>query len=263
MKKKYFALTKALEPGATLRDIWQKAQAEGYTGLSLDATAVMTKADGDEDGTIHAIFSSTREDRHWDVVKQEFDLSHFKKNPVFLDSHNYDSITAIIGRVSRIKVEDGKLQGDIEFAMFTPLGRHAYELAKEGYLNATSIGFIPKEFSEKGEILKSELLEISAVSVPANPEALIENAADDIEQKKRGKNSTDEVTPPAPKIDPEPALAPAPTAPATDHMGNVLEKMNQEQKRTLGQVAAAVEKMCAENRFESKRVVLKAIRSLM
>ena len=46
-------------------------------------------------------------------------------------------------------------------------------------------------------------------------------------------------------------------------MGNVIEKMNREQQQTLSAIASAVQKMAAENRFEKKREVLKAIRSLM
>jgi len=93
-----------------------------------------------------------------------------------LDSHNYSSIEHIIGKVNKIKVKDNKLQGEIEFNLHNPKGVMAFHMALNGFLNATSVGFIPKEFDEEGRMTKSELLEDSAVSVPANAEALFEKA---------------------------------------------------------------------------------------
>ncbi len=132
----------------------------------------MKKADDDK-AVIAGVFSNEKEDRHGDVVKQEFDLKMYKKNPVILDSHNYSEASAVVGKASKLKVVDKQLVGDIEFAVdANPRAKIIYDLYKGGFLNAFSIGFIPKEWSDKGEILKSELLEISAVSVPANAWAL-------------------------------------------------------------------------------------------
>lgn len=49
----------------------------------------------------------------------------------------------------------------------------------EGILNSFSVGFIPKEMGENGDITKAELLEISAVNVPANADARISKAYKD------------------------------------------------------------------------------------
>jgi hypothetical protein len=65
-----------------------------------------------------------------------------------------------------------------------PKGMLAYNLASKGFLNATSVGFIPQDFSDDGKILKSELLEDSAVSVPANQEALFEKKELEKEEEK-------------------------------------------------------------------------------
>lgn len=162
------------------QELWQKAQDEGFTGLSLSCDVAITKeVDGDKK-TYHAVFSSDTEDRHGEIVFQDFDLKAYKKNPVYLDSHNYDSIEHIIGRVAPLSVKDGKLQGDIEFATDNPKGALAEKLADKGFLNTSSIGFIPKQFDDKGNILKSEMLEISAVSVPANADALYERTAEEV-----------------------------------------------------------------------------------
>lgn len=174
MKRKFFNIEhKSLqELGATTqKELWEKVKAQGYDGLAISLQTVLTK---DADNKFHAVFSTASEDRHRDIVEQNWDLKFYKKNPVYLDSHNYDSIENIIGRVTSIKIKDGILQGDIEFALNSPKGLLAFKLAEDGFLNASSVGFIPKEFSEEGNIAKSELLEISAVSAPANPEALFE-----------------------------------------------------------------------------------------
>jgi HK97 family phage prohead protease len=60
-----------------------------------------------------------------------------------------------------------------------PFADQVFDLAKAGFLNATSVGFRPtrSRYNEarKGiDYLEQELLEWSIVSVPANPEALIE-----------------------------------------------------------------------------------------
>src|SRR4051794_32581456 len=196
--KKFLSLTsKTFETASTLKEVWEKAQADGYEGMAT--ICVLTLEKDADTKKYHAVFSSEVEDRHGEIVYQDFDLKAFKKNPVFLDSHNYDSIEHIIGKISPITVKDGKLQGDIEFATMNPKGELAEKMADAGFLNTTSIGFIPKQFDDKGNILKSELLEISAVAVPANPEALFEKGHEDEPAKPA-------VEPQAPVADPAPEV---------------------------------------------------------
>ena len=152
------------------QEIWEKASEE-YDGISFDC---FTKIRKKEDNKFQAVFSSATEDRHGDIVNQKFKLTAFKQNPVLLDSHSYRSIEDIVGKISKIGVRDGKLRGEIEFATKTYKGSLAHALAEGGFLNTTSIGFIPLKFGDKGVIEESEILEISVVAVPANPEALIE-----------------------------------------------------------------------------------------
>lgn len=176
MKHKFFQLTnKSFEElgVSNYQQAWEKVKAEGYTALQAGFVTSFTKSE-DSENKFHAVLSDSLEDRHGDIVVQEWVLTNFKKNPVLLDSHDYWSIEKIIGKWAKIAVKDGKLQGEIEFAVSNPLGMIAYNLAKDGFLNALSAGFIPLEFGEKGEIKKSELLEGSMVSVPANPRTLIE-----------------------------------------------------------------------------------------
>jgi len=160
----------------TQKDLWDKVKADGYRGLSVTAKTVFTKnsVDGVESPYFHATFSSANMDRHGEIVMQVFDLKGFINNPVYLDSHNYDSIEHIIGKIHDINTNGGSLNGDIEFCLDNPKGVMADKMVKGGFLNTSSIGFIPTNFDNDGNILASELLEISAVAVPANADALMD-----------------------------------------------------------------------------------------
>jgi HK97 family phage prohead protease len=121
-------------------------------------------------------------DRDGDTIAPEaWDLKNFKKNPVIPLFHDYHSFP--VAKAEKIKVEDGKLMFKPQFAVdITPTAKAAYELYKGGYMSAFSVGFTPKEWSDETRkdgrsgrnYTKVELLEVSAVLVPSNQNALIE-----------------------------------------------------------------------------------------
>ncbi|APT75052.1 hypothetical protein LN42_00560 [Marinitoga sp. 1137] len=125
-----------------------------------------------------AVASTETVDRYGDIVEQNgWEFDNFLKNPVIPWGHNYSQ--PAIAKVAELKVVDGKLYFKAQFPKkgTYELADIVFELYKEGILNAFSVGFIPKEYqpNEFGGYTykKSELLEISAVTVPANQEALI------------------------------------------------------------------------------------------
>jgi len=159
----------------TVKGLWNKIKAEGFDGLQSGCILKSRTIDVDK-FTVEGIFSTAVEDRHGDIVKQNFDLTSFKKNPVVLNSHNHRDIVEIIGKVEGIKVDKNKLQGKVRFAVDeNPKAEIAFRLVAGGFLKAFSIGFIPKEFDKKGNIINSELLEVSFVSVPANRQTLVKS----------------------------------------------------------------------------------------
>ena len=135
-----------------------------------------TKSIDKEKGTVFGVFSTMDVDRHGDIVMQNWNLDQFRNNPVILNSHNYWDTAEVIGKaLTDLGVVDNQLQGTIQFAVNeNPKAKVAFDLVVGGYLNAFSVGFMPEEFSKDGVILKSTLLEISLVSVPANPHALVQ-----------------------------------------------------------------------------------------
>ena len=191
MKKFYQLHNKSLSKHKVdnYKELWDKLKAKGYKGMTIQMKTEFKKSSKDET-KYHAIFSTNSVDRHGDIVEQNWKLKNFKNNPVYLDSHDYSSIESIIGKIVNPKVKDGKLIGDIIFATENPRGQLAKDLAEGGFLNASSVGFIPLKFDDKFEkIIESELLEISAVSIPANPEATYEKNVNNKTKRKEVKET--------------------------------------------------------------------------
>ena len=122
-------------------------------------------------------------DRDGEIIDVEgWDLKNFKKNPIIMYAHDYRTLP--IGKAIKIGVHDGKLKNTVEFP---PEGTYEFadiveRLVKTGYLTTESVGFIPRKWEdgdgEKGSprrtYTKQELLEISIVPIPSNPNAIME-----------------------------------------------------------------------------------------
>lgn len=122
-----------------------------------------------------AIASTDVVDRHGERINQEgWDLKNFKKNPVMLWAHDHKEIAVGVCKNIQIQRSGGspRLVFTPEFHDKTDKAKALKALFEEGWLNSFSVGFIPKEFDGKENMYtKQELLEISAVNVPANPDA--------------------------------------------------------------------------------------------
>ena len=131
--------------------------------------------------TLEYVMSDATVDRYGDVIEPNgWQLAKFRKNPIALFGH---SGGFPVGRWSNVRVEGGALKGKLEFAAPGTSTRidEIRSLAEQGILRAVSVGFAPVpgeiepiEGSKKGGVRykKSELLECSIVSVPANPNAI-------------------------------------------------------------------------------------------
>lgn len=135
-----------------------------------------------EDGTLSvAIATDASTDRDGEIVDPAgLDTSNFERNPVLLYAHDYRSDP--IGKVLSIRRDGSRVLFTPQFAInISERAKQYFEMYKEGFLNAFSIGFIPREWKDQQDadgsmrriFTKTELLEISAVPVPANPNALV------------------------------------------------------------------------------------------
>ena len=130
--------------------------------------------------TLQFVASTESVDRDGEVLQVTgWQVENYIKNPVFLWAHRYDEPP--IGKCVKCTAS-GDLVMDIEFADAEtyPFADIVYRLYLGGFLNAVSVGFIPIEWETGGKkdgdpkkiFTKQELLELSAVPVPSNPEAL-------------------------------------------------------------------------------------------
>lgn len=126
--------------------------------------------EGYVDKSGRVIATNFTEDRDGDRVEvMGLDLKSFLKNPIMLFGHDHHGLP--IGKATNLKIEGKSLTFEPVFSTAHELARSVKALWEEGVLKAVSIGFIPKE--RDGNIFtKSELLEISVVNVPSNPDAL-------------------------------------------------------------------------------------------
>lgn len=133
----------------------------------------------EQEMTLTAYVSTSGRDRHNESVDASGgNFANYKKNPVVLWAHDYSKPP--IGKALWIKRDGEGVVSKVKFAN-TPFAQEIFQLYKEGYMKAFSIGFMP-DFNniEDGDgdkkprrtYKKWEMLEYSAVPVPANPEAL-------------------------------------------------------------------------------------------
>jgi hypothetical protein len=141
-------------------------------------------------------------DSYREVIRADgwkFDL--FKRNSPFVDSHCYDSVDKLIGKVIDYEVKGRKLIERVQFAVEVEenkLARLAWRLVEAGYLRAVSVGFFPVRFVSRFDTdpaafkkelqrlgyeiddpnaprviyLEQQQVELSAVIIGANPNAL-------------------------------------------------------------------------------------------
>lgn len=134
--------------------------------------AVVQKAADLGEGVLDAIVATEDVDRDEERLSiKGLDVRQYQKNPTVLWAHEYNRPP--IAKAEKLtKRADGTLTARIKFAIAeSEFAREIYNLYKGGYLNAFSIGFIPKEV-DGNMFTKSEMLEFSAVPVPANANAL-------------------------------------------------------------------------------------------
>jgi HK97 family phage prohead protease len=147
------------------------------------------RVEADDQGPIMGFVISTDEvDRHGDViVAQGWQLDSYLRNPVFLWAHDY--ARPVIGRAASVWKEPHRLLAQMEFAP-TKFAQEVAFLYRNNYQRGVSVGFKPVVYEERRNektgaflgirFLEQELLEVSAVPVPANRSALRRAEARDV-----------------------------------------------------------------------------------
>ena len=155
---------------------------------------IMMKAETGDDGTTTVTASTPDVDRMNDVVAPSWDLSHYKNCPVVIWAHDYS--TPPVGRAVSVELDGTTLVAAIKWDdnEANPLGKTVAHQFREGFLSAVSVGFSPGDSVQRSTLdgdhpshgdsglvygmnTPNQLLEISAVPIPANPHATAMRAA--------------------------------------------------------------------------------------
>lgn len=141
------------------------------------------KATKQDKRVLRFIGSDEKIDRDGDkIITDKWNLTEYRKNPVVLFGHDYTG--APVAKTKKVWIENKQLKFDIEFpeSDVSSVGDSLYKLYKNGFMNATSVGFMPdftkitypKKANQPQRIYNGQtLLEISLVSVPSNARALL------------------------------------------------------------------------------------------
>jgi hypothetical protein len=162
--------------------------------------AVTPRVLDDKAGTIEFIASDETLDCYCEIVRVSgWRFTHFKKNAPFVDSHDYGTITKILGQVTDWRIEGNQLIETVRYAREPgTLGEFAYKMVRDGFLKAVSVGFIPQRMATRWDsdqkdflaqiadlkldaqaagklraiYLEHEQIELSQCVIGANPNAL-------------------------------------------------------------------------------------------
>jgi HK97 family phage prohead protease len=145
-----------------------------------------------EDRRVKFTISTSSVDRERDTIAiAGWDLEAYAKNPVVLWGHCSHHLP--IGKCLNIGPDGESLKAEVEFVPADMpevggLAEAVLRMCRTGFLSATSVGFRPLEYEIANDrddddswwppmnFLRQELMEFSIVSIPANPEALIDPA---------------------------------------------------------------------------------------
>ena len=160
----------------------ERIRANGSDGVRADGY----EQKGDGSSALTFVLSTDDVDRHGDVVESSgWRLEAYRRNPVLLWAHDYRH--PAIGRAASVWTEPHRLLAKMEFAP-SAFAQEVAALYACGFQWGVSVGFRPIRWEERRDArsgaflglryLEQELLEVSAVPVPANRQALRRGAGD-------------------------------------------------------------------------------------
>jgi hypothetical protein len=149
-----------------------------------------------KDGIVEYVASDETIDSYHEVIRADgWRFDRFEKNAPFVDSHNYDSIACVLGKVVDFKVAGRKLVETVQWAKDVAentLAQLGWKMLQGGFLPAVSVGFVPVRslwqndegwLAQMAELkldannvrrvfIEQQQIELSAVVIPANPNAI-------------------------------------------------------------------------------------------
>lgn len=134
----------------------------------------------DDDGPLRFVASTDGLARDGMIVMLDaWSLDNYRKNPLVLWSHDYTGVRPPIGRAD-VSMGALGLLADITFDRADPFAADIERKYRGGFLNAVSVGWssLATERSDNPNVAavvtRAELLDISAVPIPGDPNALLQ-----------------------------------------------------------------------------------------
>lgn len=135
---------------------------------------IQVKIEDDKERMFDVVATTEDVDRDNEVIKVNgWDTKNWEKNPVVLANHHY-TIENIVGKWTKFYTADWVKRLKGVFSKSNPLWVLARDLYNEWMLKSVSVWFIPLKRNDMDFkiIEKAELLEVSFVAVPCNPNAI-------------------------------------------------------------------------------------------
>lgn len=153
----------------------------------------------EERGLVDYIASDESLDSYREIIlARGWRFDRFQKNAPFVDSHDYDCIDSLLGRVESWKLEGKTLVQRVKWAIdveSNAMARLGFDMTVKGYLKAVSVGFLPEKMSWHGDTnwadavkeagltadqvaqtraiyLQQQQIELSACIIGSNPNAV-------------------------------------------------------------------------------------------
>jgi HK97 family phage prohead protease len=156
---------------------------DGDPVRAMDYTVEKIEQLDDKMKSFVAVASTEDEDRDKDIVRQDgWDLKNFKKNPMIPWSHDYWESPIARSLRTWVDKDAKKLMIKPQFDENDDKSMKIFNKYKNGFLTSFSVGFRGLEFTWRNEedkwgggieFTKQELLEVSGVTIPANPNATV------------------------------------------------------------------------------------------
>lgn len=174
---------------------WHHRGTEPEQG-ALGFTRMKQRGIDEDKRQVHFLCSTDTVDRYGEIVEPEAyraSLDAFMQNPVFAAGHQHVGLNGeptVLGHWEKVWITKDGLEGIAQFDDEDELAQRYWNNYRKGHMRAVSVGFIVKpngwdmrevEIDQERQRVRVftdvDLLEISAVMVPANPDALVRRSA--------------------------------------------------------------------------------------
>lgn len=161
----------------TVRDRRGRHYTRGYVQRAADDAGDTDKAMGSPLPIVAA--TAGRKGDGLNLLMDGVDLERFQANPVIGYGHSYWGVEGLPkGRAQDTRVDGEQLLMDVVFDQADDFATTIERKYRNKFLNAFSIGFDVHDIDDEGTVKSWELYEVSAVPLPMDPNALVNDGRD-------------------------------------------------------------------------------------